>query len=275
MNWDTYNTKGIKLKYVYRYISLEKLIHFLETGSLYFARMDTFEDNLENITPFDITELIGHLPNLDFLSYMDTSIMPDGEVEDMEKTRIKALKEVKKNLNSQRKKYVSSWALSNSESIGMWDLYAPNGFMIRFERSHLQRIIKSQLDYHSNVLFSSDLVIAGRVKYQDYETIPFNEKGSYMLYSAFRKHIAFKHEEEYRIVIQKAETYKKKGIEYYLGKIDKLDFEIYANPRMNKFAIDKYIMVLRKFSQNHVLKESRLKPWLKFKEMDIFKKTKT
>ena len=47
MKWDTCHTQGIKLKYVYRYISFEKLIHFLETNSLFFSRMDKFEDNLE------------------------------------------------------------------------------------------------------------------------------------------------------------------------------------------------------------------------------------
>ena len=90
-----------------------------------------------------------------------------------------------------------------------------------------------------------------------------------MRYSAFRKHIAFKHEEEYRVVIQKVEYNDKLGIEYCLGEIDKLDFELFANPRMSKFSIDKHKRILSKFSKKHILNESKLKPWLKFKDMDI------
>jgi hypothetical protein len=51
MKWETYHTKEINQKYVYRYLTLEKLVDFLETGELYLTRLDKFEDNLENISP--------------------------------------------------------------------------------------------------------------------------------------------------------------------------------------------------------------------------------
>ena len=57
MNWDTYHTKNISEKYVYRYVTIEKLIDFLVTNSIYLARLDTFEDNFENIQPYDINQL--------------------------------------------------------------------------------------------------------------------------------------------------------------------------------------------------------------------------
>ena len=57
MKWDTHHTKEITEKYVYRYLTIEKLIDFLDTNSIYLARLDTFEDNLENIEPYDINEL--------------------------------------------------------------------------------------------------------------------------------------------------------------------------------------------------------------------------
>ena len=57
MKWDTYNTRTINEKYVYRYVTIEKLIDFLSTNSIYLSRLDTFEDNLENIEPYDINTL--------------------------------------------------------------------------------------------------------------------------------------------------------------------------------------------------------------------------
>jgi hypothetical protein len=57
MKWNTYHTKEIKEKYVYRYLTIEKLVDFLETNSIYLSRLDKFEDNLENIEPYDINEL--------------------------------------------------------------------------------------------------------------------------------------------------------------------------------------------------------------------------
>lgn len=57
MKWDTYHTKDINQKYIYRYITLEKLVDFLKTNCLYLTRLDKFEDNLENIDPYDINEL--------------------------------------------------------------------------------------------------------------------------------------------------------------------------------------------------------------------------
>ena len=50
-------TKNISEKYVYRYLTIEKLIDFLDSNTIYLARLDTFEDCLENIEPFDINGL--------------------------------------------------------------------------------------------------------------------------------------------------------------------------------------------------------------------------
>ena len=57
MKFKTIHTQKINEKYVYRYLTIDKLIDFFDTNCLYLARLDTFEDNLENIEPFDIIEL--------------------------------------------------------------------------------------------------------------------------------------------------------------------------------------------------------------------------
>ena len=57
MKWDTYHTKEIKEKYLYRYVTIEKLIDFLSTNSIYLSRLDSFEDSFEDIQPYDINQL--------------------------------------------------------------------------------------------------------------------------------------------------------------------------------------------------------------------------
>ncbi|WP_395655093.1 hypothetical protein [Flavobacterium sp.] len=57
MKFETQHKKKIIDKYVYRYLTIEKLIDFFDTNSIYLSRLDTFEDNLENIEPYDINEI--------------------------------------------------------------------------------------------------------------------------------------------------------------------------------------------------------------------------
>jgi hypothetical protein len=266
MNWDTYNTKSIKSKYLYRYVSLEKMIHFLSTGSLYFSRMDSFEDNLEGITPDDITKLIMNLKPVPSKELRSNEI-DDSVWENTQKNRFNNLLGLQKKLNEkQTKHFVSCWFLGDTESIGMWDLYATDGFLIRFERLSLQNLVKEKHKTQSIDYKDSDLLVAGKVKYQDFEKVAWENDGNLIKYSGFRKHEAFKHEEEYRFIIHKLDP-PENGIIYKLDEIDNLDFKIYANPRMSSFTFNTYSNILKKYSLKHELNESMLKQWLEFKNM--------
>lgn len=266
MNWDTYNTKSIKSKYLYRYITLEKLIHFFNTGSLYFARMDSFEDNLEGINPNDIVQLILNLIPVPPKELRSDEIY-HSVWENTQKIRFNNLINLQKTLNEKQKKsFVSCWFLGDTESIGMWDLYAKDGFLIRFERLSLQKLVKAKLKSQQIDYGDSDLLVAGKVKYQDFEKIAWTNEGSLIKYSGFRKHEAFKHEEEYRFIIHKSNP-PENGIIYKLDEIDNLEFKLYANPRMSSFTFNTYSNILKKYNLKHELNESMLKQWLEFKNM--------
>lgn len=268
MNWDTYNTKSIKSKYLYRYVSLEKMIHFLSTGSLYFSRMDSFEDNLEGVSPNDITQLIINLIPVPPKEIRSNEI-EDSIWENTQKNRLNKLLQLQKKLKEKQKKYfVSCWFLGDTESIGMWDLYAKDGFLIRFERLSLQKIVKAKVKKQNFNYEDKDLLVAGKVKYQDFEKVAWKNEGVSMVYSGFRKHEAFKHEEEYRFIIHKLDP-PENGIIYKLDEIDNLDFKIYANPRMSSFTFNTYSNILKKYSLKHELNESMLKQWIEFKNMEF------
>ena len=56
MEFETNENDIIINKYVYRSLTIEKLIDFFETCSIYLSRLYLFED-IENIDPYDINEL--------------------------------------------------------------------------------------------------------------------------------------------------------------------------------------------------------------------------
>jgi hypothetical protein len=45
--WNTYHTKYITEAYLYKFLTVECLVDFLKTGKIWFARADTFLDQME------------------------------------------------------------------------------------------------------------------------------------------------------------------------------------------------------------------------------------
>lgn len=268
MTWDTYNTKGIKEKYVYRYVTIEKLVDFLESSSIFLTRLDKFEDNLENIEPYDINELKVRTNSLKKPEDANPDISDDrwGEII---QDNIAALKGLQKSLDlKQKHRYVSCWILNEVESFAMWDIYGKAGFAIRFERKYFQKLIKESIKVQEKPTSNLDIVVAGAVKYQNYDDMLFKEKESLLKFSAFRKHLSFKHEAEYRIVGFMKEILNIPGLKFKLPEIENLKFDIISNPRLNSFQFKQYESMISKYSKNHPLKESDLKRWLDFKNIN-------
>ena len=265
MKWNTYHTNSIESTFVYRYLTLEKLIDFLETEELYLTRLDKFEDNLESISPYEIN-------NLKIRSGLTTKPkianpeIPDHVWDHLVKTSKTELVALKDRLTSKQKhRFVSCWILNNVESFGMWDIYGKSGFAIRFNRKYFQKLIKNSISLQKSPTTKIDLLIAGRVEYQNFDNMENKEKEAELKYSVFRKHLAFNHENEYRIVGFTKIELNKPGLRFKLPDLKDLDFEIFANPRLNSFQFDKYKSIINNYSKEHPLTESGLKTWLEFR----------
>lgn len=267
MKWNTYHTKEITEKYVYRYLTIEKLIDFLDTNSIYLARLDTFEDCLENIEPYDINQL-------KFL-YLEKPEDANPEISDEHwdemiakgKTRFR---EIQNYLSAKQKtRFVSCWILSDVESFGMWDTYGKSGFVIRFEREYFQNMIKKSIELQSSPANKIDLLVVGEVNYQNFDEMLLREKESLLKFSVFRKHLSFKHESEYRVVGFTNEVENEIGLRFKLPDIETLNFEIFANPRLSFFQFQQYKSIIAKYSNTHFLKESNLKTWLEFRNAKL------
>lgn len=265
MHWNTFHTKGIREKYVYRYLTLEKLVDFLETGELFLTRLDKFEDNLENISPYDINELRIRSGLTSKPANANPNI-PENQWDQLIKGNRAQLSTIQAKLHKQQKhRFVSCWILNNVESFAMWDIYGKAGFAIRFERKYFQKLIKNSMKLQSNPTNKIDLLMVGKVKYQNFDDMTFKEKESLLKYSVFRKHLSFYHESEYRIVGFMTEILEHSGLRYKLPNISKLRFDIIANPRLNSFQFEKYKSILSRYSNTHPLTESGLKIWLEFR----------
>lgn len=265
MKWETHHTREITEKYVYRYLTIEKLIDFLDTNSIYLARLDTFEDNLENIEPYDINEL-------KFLTLSKPENanpkIPEHSWEQIINDSKKKLKKIQNYLiEKQKKRFVSCWILSDVESFGMWDTYGKSGFVIRFERKYFQKMIKESITLQTEPTNKIDLLVAGKVIYQDFEKMLLQEEQSLLRFSVFRKHLSFKHESEYRIVGFTNETKNQTGLRFKLPEIDDLDFQIFANPRLSSFQFHQYNKIIEKYIKPGKLKESKLKNFLEFRNL--------
>lgn len=273
MEWKTYKTGGIKQKYVYRYLTLEKLVDFLETGELYLTRLDKFEDNLENISPYDINELKGRSGLTSKPKDANPGIS-DHHWEDLINNNRKELDVIREKLNRQQQhRFVSCWILNDVESFAMWDIYGKSGFAIRFDRIYLQKIIRESINIQAGDTKKIDLLVAGKVIYQNFDNMFSKEKESQIKYSVFRKHLSFNHESEFRIVGFIRTKLDRPGLRYRIPDLENLNFDIIANPRLNSFQFDQYKSILNKYSKEHQLKESTLKIWLEFRNTEYNIKT--
>jgi len=268
MKWDTYHTKEIKEKYVYRYVTIEKLVDFLESNSIFLTRLDKFEDNLENIEPYDINELKVRSMTLKKPADANPEIS-DNRWNEIIQKNVSALKDLQERLDRKQKhRFVSCWILNDVESFAMWDIYGKAGFAIRFERVYFQKLIKESIKIQEKPTSDLDILVAGSVKYQNYDEMLFKEEESLIKFSAFRKHLSFKHESEYRIIGFMKEILDIPGLKLKLPEVKSLKFDIIANPRLDSFQFKQYESMISKYSQHHPLQESDLKRWLDFRNIN-------
>ena len=206
---------------LWRYMSLEKYIHMLLTGGLFFSSPDKLDD------PFE-----GSLPAVT-----------------IERLRSK---ETAQNIEKMTKaKYViSCWHEMEYESDAMWRLYAGRGCGIAIKA-----------DFGSLITFVGDMdgpgtdYMAGNVEYVDYKTedIP-------VLYgkSLFYKRKSFSHEREVRVVCYVSKELLPENLSKNLsdgrmlwkGKLDELIHKIVVSPLAEEWMYDVVLETTERFSKS-------------------------
>jgi hypothetical protein len=153
---------------IWRYMSLEKLQSLLCEESLFFTRIDGFQDRWEGVLPRSLREA-------------EWNMGRDGG----EKTAETA-KKLKKHY------YVNCWHASEWQSAALWGLYARDkGVAIKTTVGNLISSISDSKNFY-----------VGQVEYADYSThvrrflnLPFC-----LMETAFMKRMSFEHEKEVRVI---------------------------------------------------------------------------
>lgn len=161
---------------VWRYMDLAKLIHLLETRTLYLSRIDCLEDKHEGSIP-----VINYFLNKLQLQNLGIASEAQSKLEiTMTKTR-KAMR-----LTT----YVNCWHMNDQESSYMWRLYgATQGIAIQTTYKKISECDDESL---------GNLFI-GKVNYLDFKNELAKTNGN-LLDSFMRKHFSFKDEHEVRIL---------------------------------------------------------------------------
>ncbi len=261
-HWNTYNTTGIKKESLYRYMSLDKLMSLLTTKSIYMPTMDRFDDKLEGISTFDITELQVHYETcfIDREEDIAPAMLKDWkEQKEISASHLKSIS--KKMVWNQKAHYVSCWFSSDRESDGMWRNYAKeDGFAIKVNRKQFQDKVMQSMAL--NTLSRKQNIIAGRVKYQDFPRVIENEQENTVLYLAFRKDESFQHENEYRIVlVDKSQEDKPNFFSYQLENFEELDITIIAHPAMTDDVFLKAKADFEALGEHIKVQKSELEPF--------------
>jgi len=158
---------------VWRYLDLAKFVSMLETQSLFFTRMDIFNDPFEGAMPKAILKKQDDM-------YMERSL-------DSGVTAGYYAFESRNMLADERKQlFVSCWHASDNESEAMWQLYSDK---------HKGIAIISDIDLLRNSM--SENIELDYVTYVDYEAESIPSAPLYMY-----KRSAFEHEKEVRAVIR-------------------------------------------------------------------------
>lgn len=158
---------------VWRYLDFSKFVFMLQTGSLYFTRIDCFDDPFEGSWPRK------------YVDSMNEFYRSAGVVRTLE-TKERGVWSI-----ARRKQMLAScWHLSDYESEAMWRLYLKTGEGIA---------IQSTFERLRDSLSCDERVYIGKVKYIDYETDLFDDNNP--MAAAMHKRRSFEHEREVRALI--------------------------------------------------------------------------
>jgi len=235
---DAYERFDEENTYLWRYFDLHKLISFLSSGSLFFSRMDKFEDLNEGISR---NQLYDH--------YKEEQRKEGGELP----------LEIR-----QKRLFASCWFYGKRESVAMWNLYASgDGVAIRIKA-------KSLLDEFRNERISVDSpdqigrAYLGPVFYKDFldpaDIAAFKEETRVI---GFQKDKSFEHENEFRFLIrQRYDQPDDAFLDFISVKIDEFDelpFQLLFHPKMLAWQKANVGELLTRLGSNMEMKDSELR----------------
>ncbi|MCY3820882.1 MAG: hypothetical protein OXH52_16230 [Gammaproteobacteria bacterium] len=175
---------------IWRYVDLPRLIDFLETRSLHFARVDTLGDPYEGtVTRLNVVAREAQL------AVMARDAPPQAGVsaESLRQSFASATTMLRGT------GYVSCWHAGETESAAMWQLYGTTTGTVVLQSTYdrLRRILPDD----TRVGGVPTTVYLGMVQYKDYSSVRDWIPGGNVMYPLMHKRLEFQHEREVRAFI--------------------------------------------------------------------------
>jgi hypothetical protein len=175
---------------LWRYLSLARFMNLLEHKTLWFSRMDKFDDPLEGtFTDVELDQMASlsvssALPILGFSR-------PAGTVKDATQSFLRIIEIIRMS------HFVSCWREGPHESMAMWDIYGKGDGKIAI-KSDAGRLRDALVTYEGSIY-------VGRVEYVPWDTATWPRNA---LLHCFRKDRSYEHEAEVRAVISGFRNHK-------------------------------------------------------------------
>lgn len=207
-------------KKLWRYLTPFKFKDLITSRSLYFARLDQFEDNLEGISPFSCMK----------------AIIRDGQKNDEQKKE--AVRLYKKRMENNRKlSFACCWHLNTRLNEEMWNIYGQN--------SHESVCIKTDAQKLERSLRKSGFPVLNEpVQYFDE---PYFNQNAYWFPTMFKRS-EYKPEQEFRSILF-AYGVEQKGLKLKINP-EELITKIYVHPNASK----EYFKEIKLFIKQNNLK---------------------
>jgi hypothetical protein len=239
--------------YLWRYMDIHKFLSFVFNKSLYFTRLDKFEDKKEGITVNhlfykDLKKQIDNHPIFDSVrNYMSVETL-GGEMNKIDDELEKI----------QRRNFANCWVIgeNNSESVAMWNLYSkPNSLAIKIKYSNFKKLLNEK-GLHS--FDSTREVICSPINYIDFQKPDYENLKN--VDSVFTKDISFKHENEFRIIVKEVE--KEIPAINYKQNIHRKNIDKIHNEHWNYFGLELNIFDFKSF-EFEVVHHPKSQDWAK------------
>lgn len=172
---------------IWRYVDLTKFLELLNSKSLYFTRLDKFDDIFEGAVPLK-TAQTRKIPKRE----VNQEVLINGEIITRKEFQEDELEDYIEYQKKEREKFaVNCWHMNDYESAAMWKLYLKSneGIAIQSNFTKLKEILtKSRFQF-----------FIGTVSYIDYENDKLEFGNSFLPFVHKRK--SFSHENELRAII--------------------------------------------------------------------------
>lgn len=218
---------------VWRYMDLGKFLSLIQKNSLYFRRIDAFEDKYEGL----YTEVAHKWANA------SDGELELGAIDAVEREQISANRQayaaLLRGMRTYRSKtFVNCWHMNDEESQAMWRLYTAQNeaLAIRSSYKNLAELLPKQ-------------ILIGMVSYADYKNYAISVSNLYNIFMHKRK--SFEHEKEIRAVTIPefdTDTPMKMAGEYGAlidVDVNKLIEEVYVSPNSSSDFRDIVVDLLR------------------------------